>query len=284
MSANAEISFWKMQGSGNDFIVIDNRKSIFPKKNRVKLVEKLCRRGVGVGADGLILIEDDVDVDFLWRFYNADGSEAEMCGNGGRCAARFAYLQGIAGSKMAFKTQAGSVQAQIGDDLVKLEMTPPFGLRQGIVLDCDGVDETFDFINTGVPHVVVTVPENLDQVALAERGARIRYHQEFAAAGTNVNFIEINDEHCLSIRTYERGVEGETLACGTGSVAAALLASESGQVLSPTRVITRSGESLTIYFKKEGSSFTEVFLEGGAVIVYKGVIDSAFLELYKGHN
>ena len=279
MSVNAEISFWKMQGSGNDFIVIDNRQSIFPEKNRVELVEKLCRRGTGVGADGLILIEDDAEVDFLWRFYNADGSEAEMCGNGGRCAARFAYLHRIAGRKMAFKTLAGSVRAQVDAALVKLEMTPPFGLRQGVVLDCDGVAETFDFINTGVPHVVVTVPENLDQIALAERGARIRYHQEFAPAGTNVNFIEIDDEHCLSIRTYERGVEGETLACGTGSVAAALLASESGQVLSPTRVITRSGESLTIYFKKEGSSFTEVFLEGGAVIVYKGVIDSAFLEL-----
>ncbi|RLB74643.1 MAG: diaminopimelate epimerase [Deltaproteobacteria bacterium] len=268
-----------MQGSGNDFIVIDNRQSIFPEKNRVKLVDKLCRRGTGVGADGLILIEDDADVDFLWRFYNADGSEAEMCGNGGRCAARFAYLQGIAGSEMAFKTLAGSVRAQIADDLVKLEMTRPFAKRQGVVLDCDGVSERFDFINTGVPHVVVTVPENLDQVALAERGARIRYHQEFAPAGTNVNFIEINDEHCLSIRTYERGVEGETLACGTGSVAAALLASEYGQVLSPTRVITRSGESLTIYFKKEDETFTEVFLEGGAVIVYKGVIESAFLEL-----
>ena len=279
MSVNSEISFWKMQGSGNDFIVIDNRQSIFPEENRVQLVEKLCRRGTGVGADGLILIEDAADVDFLWRFYNADGSEAEMCGNGGRCAARFAYLCGIAGSNMTFETLAGSVRAQIDGDLVKLEMTPPFGLRQEITLDCDGVDEKFDFINTGVPHVIVTVSENLDQVALAERGACIRYHQEFAPDGANVNFIEINDEHCLSIRTYERGVEGETLACGTGSVAAALLASEYGKVSSPTRVITRSGESLTIYFKKEDGTFTEVFLEGGAVIVYKGVIDSDFLDI-----
>jgi diaminopimelate epimerase len=278
---NAEISFLKMQGSGNDFIVIDNRQSIFPEDNRVKLVATLCRRGTGIGADGLILIEDDadVDVDFLWRYYNAAGAEAEMCGNGGRCAARFAYLQGIAGREMAFKTLAGSVRAQVDDDLVKLEMTRPFAERRGVVLDCNGVSEKFDFINTGVPHVVVTVPENLDQVALAERGARIRYHQEFAPAGTNVNFIEINDEHCLSIRTYERGVEGETLACGTGSVAAALLASEHGQVASPTRVITRSGESLTIHFKKEAEIFTEVFLEGGAVIVYKGVIDPDFMTL-----
>ncbi len=278
MLVNAEISFWKMQGSGNDFIIIDNRKLIFPEENRVELIAKLCRRGAGVGADGLILIENDSEDDFLWRFYNADGSEAEMCGNGGRCAARFAYLNGIAGSKMVFKTLAGSVRARVGDDLVKLEMTRPFALRQGIILDCGGIDEQFDYVNTGVPHAVVTVPEALDKVALAERGARIRYHQEFAPAGTNVNFIKINDEHCLSIRTYERGVEGETLACGTGSVAAALLASEYGAVSSPTRVITRSGESLTIYFKKEGGAFTEVFLEGGAVIVYKGVIEPAFLQ------
>ncbi len=279
MSVNFEISFWKMQGSGNDFIIIDNRQLIFPAENRVELVEKLCRRGTGVGADGLILLEDDPEVDFRWRFYNADGSEAEMCGNGGRCAARFAYLQGIAGAEMAFTTLAGPVRARIDGELVKLEMTRPFGQSLGLTLDCAGSVEKFDFINTGVPHVVITVAEDLDQVALAERGSRIRYHQEFAPAGTNVNFIRINDEHCLSIRTYERGVEGETLACGTGSVAAALLASEAGQVSSPTRVITQSGESLTIYFKKAGLDFTEVFLEGGAVIVYKGVIDAAFLEV-----
>ncbi|MCK5679660.1 diaminopimelate epimerase, partial [bacterium] len=228
--------------------------------------------------DGLILIEDDPYSDFLWHFYNADGSEAEMCGNGGRCAARFAYLKRIASSDMVFRTQAGPVRALVDRSLVKLEMTQPFGLRQKINLDCDGVNEKVDFINTGVPHAVVTVEASLDQVALDERGAKIRYHQEFAPAGTNVNFIKVDNEHCLSIRTYERGVEGETLACGTGSVAAALLASEYGQVVSPTRVITRSGESLMIYYKKAGETFTEVFLEGGAVIVYKGVLDSEFIE------
>ena len=143
MSENVEISFWKMQGSGNDFIIIDNRQLIFPEKNRVELVGKLCRRGTGVGADGLILIEDDpaVDsaVDFLWRFYNADGSEAEMCGNGGRCAARFACLHGIAGKKMAFTTLAGPVRAQVDDELVKLEMTRPFAQRLGVTLDCAGL-------------------------------------------------------------------------------------------------------------------------------------------------
>ncbi len=266
-----------MQGSGNDFIIIDNRKAIFPVTERVKLIAALCRRSTGVGADGLILIEDDPYADFLWRFYNADGSEAEMCGNGGRCAARFAFLKRITGSEMVFTTLAGSIRAQVDGALVKLEMTRPAG-RQHLEIDCGGALEKIDFINTGVPHAVVMVERDLDLVDVAERGAAIRYHQSFAPAGTNVNFIKIEDDYTLSIRTYERGVEGETLACGTGAVAGALIACEHSLVESPTKVITRSGESLTIYYKKEGETFTEVFLEGGALIVYRGVIDRDFLE------
>jgi diaminopimelate epimerase len=276
---SADCSFWKMHGSGNDFIIIDNRRGVFPEKERPQLVARFCRRGSGIGADGLILIEDDPYVDFLWHFYNADGSEAEMCGNGGRCAARFAYLKRIADADMVFRTLAGLVRAQVDGDRVKLKMTTPFGLRQGVQLDCDGALETVDFINTGVPHVVINVDHDLALLAINERGARIRHHQEFASAGTNVNFIEVLNEQCLSIRTYERGVEGETLACGTASVAAALLASKNGLVRSPTEVLTRAGESLLIHYKKVDSSFTEVFLEGGAVIVYKGVLESDFLKV-----
>jgi diaminopimelate epimerase len=271
-----------MQGSGNDFIVIDNRQSIFPRENRPELVAKLCRRATGIGADGLILIENDPYADFLWQFYNADGSEAEMCGNGGRCAARFAYLNRITSVEMVFTTLAGSIRAQVDHDKVKLEMPRPFGLRRQLTLDGAGSSEKVDFINTGVPHAVIKVSGELDAVDIDGRGARIRYHQEFAPAGTNVNFFVVNDEHCLSIRTYERGVEGETLACGTGSVAAALMAAAAGQVTSPTKVITRSGESLTIYYKKENETFTEVFLEGGAVIVYRGVIDAELLTSKNG--
>ena len=278
MLGSEDLPFWKMHGSGNDFILIDNRRGVFPEKRRPQLVSRLCQRGTGIGADGLILIEDDPYVDFLWRFYNADGSEAEMCGNGGRCAARFAYLKRIAGADMVFQTLAGPIRAQVDRDQVKLEMTAPFGLRKGVELDCDGERETVDFINTGVPHAVVVVDQDLASLAITERGARIRYHQEFAPAGTNVNFIEAVNEQRLSIRTYERGVEGETLACGTGSVAAALLAAEHGLVKSPTEVITRAGKSLTIYYKREGQAFKEVFLEGGAVIVYKGVLESDFLQ------
>ncbi len=281
MPASKELFFWKMHGSGNDFIIIDNRGGVFPEKERSQLVTRLCSRRVGVGADGLFLIEDDPDsgVDFLWHFYNADGSEAEMCGNGGRCVARFACLNKIAGTKMVFRTLAGLVRAQVDCDRVKLEMPAPFGLRQGVRFDCEGNLETVDFINTGVPHVVIKVDRGLALLAISERGARIRHHQEFAPAGTNVNFIEVLNEQCLLIRTYERGVEDETLACGTGSVAAALLSSENGLVRSPTEVVTRAGESLIVHYKKEGFSFTEVFLEGGAVIVYKGVLDSDFLQV-----
>jgi len=277
LSIHNEIDFWKMQGSGNDFIIIDNRKSVFPEKDRVEVVAKLCRRATGVGADGLILIEDDPYADFLWRFYNADGSEAEMCGNGGRCAARFAFLKRISGSDMVFTTLAGPIRARVDGDSVKLEMSRP-GDRRQLELDCGGVVEKVDLINTGVPHAVIMAEGDLDLVDVNERGAKIRYHQEFAPSGSNANFIKVEDEFKLSIRTYERGVEGETLACGTGAVAAALIASEYGLVSSPTEVITRSGESLTIYYKKEGESFREVFLEGGALIVYRGVIDRDFLE------
>ncbi len=279
MPDSEDLSFWKMHGSGNDFIIIDNRGGTFPEKERLQLVTRLCRRGVGIGADGLFLIQNDPDpdVDFLWRFYNADGSEAEMCGNGGRCVARFACLKRIAGAKMVFRTLAGLVRAQVDGDRVKLEMTAPFGLRQGLELGCDGELETVDFINTGVPHVVIRVDQDLALLEISGRGARIRYHQEFAPAGTNVNFIKIVNERCLSIRTYERGVEAETLACGTGAVAAALLAAEDGLVKSPTEVVTRAGESLLVHYKKVGPIFKEVFLEGGAVIVYKGVLESDFL-------
>lgn len=277
MQESEDIPFWKMHGSGNDFIVIDNRCRIFPDKDRPQIVSRLCRRGTGIGADGLILIEDNHFVDFLWHVYNADGSEAEMCGNGGRCAARFAYLKGIADADMVFQTLAGLIRAQVDRDQVRLEMTQPFGLRKGVKLDFEGECETVNFINSGVPHAVVMVDQELDSVAVNKRGARIRYHHKFAPAGTNVNFVEVVNEQCLSIRTYERGVENETLACGTGAVAAVLLASECGLVKSPTEVIATSGESLTVYYKKEGALFKEVFLEGGAVIVYKGVLESDFL-------
>ncbi|MBN2707283.1 MAG: diaminopimelate epimerase [Deltaproteobacteria bacterium] len=267
------LSFWKMQGGGNDFIVIDNRGRIFPEKERFAWVRRLCRRALGVGADGLILVEEAQSADFTCRIYNADGSEAEMCGNGGRCVARFAFLQGIAQAEMVFLTPAGAIRARVDGDRVKLEMTRPHSLRQGLELEIEGERIIVDFINSGVPHVVLVVDREPDSLWIRRLGVAIRRHPAFAPAGTNVNFVRILDEQRLAIRTYERGVEAETLACGTGSVAAALLLATRGKVVSPTAVVTGSGEILTIFYKREGLDFSEVFLEGGAVIVYKGVLE-----------
>jgi len=270
------IPFWKMNGSGNDFIMVDNREDIFPNKDRTALISCLCRRRIGVGADGIILLEDDPEVDFVWRFYNADGSEAEMCGNGGRCAARFAFLHGLAGTSMTFRTLAGLIKAEIHQKRVKLEMPPPVDFCREFVLEVGEETVTLDFINTGVPHAVLIV-EDLEVARVREIGRLLRFHGQFQPAGTNVNFISVVDRQSLKIRTYERGVEDETLACGTGSVAACLVASARGLVDSPTWVETRSGEKLLVYHCRAGSGFTEVFLEGDAKIVYNASIALEFL-------
>jgi len=270
------VPFWKMNGSGNDFIMVDNREDVFPHKNRTALISRLCRRQTGVGADGIILLENDQEVDFVWRFYNADGSEAEMCGNGGRCAARFAFLHGLAGTRMTFRTLAGLIKAEIHQERVKLEMSPPVDFCREIVLEAGDETVTLDFINTGVPHAVLIV-EDLEAVGVRDLGRLLRFHGQFQPAGTNVNFISVVDRHNLKVRTYERGVEDETLACGTGSVAACLVASARGLVDSPTRVETRSGEILLVYYCHADAGFSEVFLEGDAKIVYEGVIVPEFL-------
>lgn len=267
-------AFWKMQGGGNDFVVIDNLALGFPGGDPAGLIRNICRRALGVGADGLILLEKASTADFFCRFFNPDGSEAEMCGNGGRCAARFAWEQGLAGPEMVFQTRAGLVRAVI--DLkrrVKLEMPVSAAPRCGLLVDGRDWCEKVDFVNTGVPHVVVMVDQDLEAVDLVGRGSRIRYHKDFAPAGTNVNFVRVINKHCLAIRTYERGVEAETLACGTGSVAAALLCGQRGMVTSPVEIIVKSGEKLLVWFTDSADGRAEVFLEGAARIVYKGVLE-----------
>jgi diaminopimelate epimerase len=263
-----KIPFMKMSGSGNDFILIDHREP-FLKEDRLKdFIRKVCRRRFSVGADGLILIEHSKKADFKWRFYNADGSEAEMCGNGGRCAARFAHLKGIASSSLRFETLAGILSAQVKGEKVKLEMTKPFGLKLDEVLLIDGKEEIFSSINTGVPHAVLFVEdlEGLDPVPL---GRAIRFHSLFAPNGTNVNFVRVGKDSQLSIRTYERGVEDETLACGTGAVASALVAAFKGLVKSPVSIKTRGGEVLTVYYEIEGREVRRVFFEGEVHIIYE---------------
>lgn len=262
------IPFMKMSGSGNDFILIDHREP-FLKEDRLKdFVQKVCRRRVSVGADGLILIERSEKADFKWRFYNSDGSEPEMCGNGGRCAARFAHLKGISGPSLKFETLAGILSATVDGKRVKLEMTKPFGLKLDENLHVDGKKEVFSFINTGVPHAVL-FREDLEKLNVVKIGRAIRRHSHFAPAGTNVNFVRVEKGDLLSVRTYERGVEDETLACGTGVVASALIVAFKGLVKSPVSVKTRGGEMLAVHFEIGGKKVKRVFFEGEVHIIYE---------------
>lgn len=263
------IEFFKMSGSGNDFILIDNRQGTLAVGNVVEFVKSVCERKVSVGADGLIIIEPSDRVDFRWRFFNADGSEVEMCGNGGRCAARFAYLMGIAGGKMSFETGAGIIDAEVRGDVVKLRLTDPRDLVMNDQIQIKNQTLFVHSLNTGVPHVVhfVRDPDGFD---VFNTGRAIRYHEHYQPAGTNANFVTVLDSHTLRVRTYERGVEDETLACGTGSVASALIAARKGQVESPVDVRVQGGELLRIYFEMTSDGFVKVYLEGKAKVVYQG--------------
>jgi diaminopimelate epimerase len=265
-----------MNGSGNDFILIDNRQAVAPP-DLTAFVRLVCRRRLSVGADGLILIENATACDFQWQFFNSDGSRAEMCGNGARCAARFAYLQGIAGRQMTFQTDAGLIDAEIMENRAKIKMTRPLDLHIDDPLPLESGTTLISRVNTGVPHVVLTVDaiETLDVVA---QGREIRWHPAFAPAGTNVNFVGRQADGAIAVRTYERGVEDETLACGTGAVAAALISAVRHRWQSPIVVHTRSGGRLTIHFRREGNVFEEVYLEGDARIVYTGELHEEALQ------
>lgn len=263
-----DIEFWKMNGSGNDFILIDNREGKIKEDQMRTLVVRVCRRRESVGADGLIFLTRSNEYDFAWRFFNADGSEAEMCGNGGRCVARFAHLKGIAGPKMTFGTMAGPVSAEVSGRMVKIRMPAPQGLRTDIPLDPMEGWISADFVNTGVPHAVIQV-RSLSDHPVFEQGRAVRYHSFFSPAGTNADFISIKGKDLIELRTYERGVEDETLACGTGAIASALVASARGMVGSPVKVKTRGGDVLQIHFRGEKDSFSDVWLEGGTSVAYQ---------------
>ena len=260
-----------MQGSGNDFILIDNRRGILKGSNLRNLAMTVCDRHYSVGADGLIVIVPSRRADFKWRFFNADGSEAEMCGNGSRCAARFAHLKKIAKRDLSFETLAGIIHAQVKKDTVNVQLTNASGLRMNIAVPLDSGRRMGHFINTGVPHLVY-LSKDLEHEDVERIGRTTRYHELFKPAGTNVNFIEILAPHKVRIRTYERGVEGETLACGTGSVAAALVAGALGAASSPIEVRTWGGEKLIVSYERSSKAFTSIHLEGEARVICEGVL------------
>lgn len=254
------IPFSKLNGSGNDFLLIDNRRDVMRGVDRPSFAGKVCDRSRSIGADGVILIEPSRRADFRWDFYNADGSRAEMCGNGGRCVARFAATRRIAGREMAFETLAGILHASVRGRRVKLQMTRPRGLAVDRTLTLGGKKFSYSFLDTGVPHAVLFVPD-VSRVDVAGIGRGIRRHRTFAPRGTNVNFVQPVDG-ALWVRTYERGVEAETLACGTGAVAGAILAKVRGLSAPPVSVRTSGGEILIIHFDPDRKDFGQVFLEG----------------------
>jgi len=289
-----KINFTKIVASGNDFVVVDSlsRYLVISLK---KLAQEICDRKFGVGADGLLFLEKTKVADVKMRIFNPDGSEAEMCGNGARCVAfylgsRFkvsatrrggpANFLGGQGSRLKIETKAGIINSEFKGENIKIKLTDPKGIKLDIPIKIDSRLLKVNFINTGVPHTVIFV-EGLDKIDVANLGRQIRYHHKFKPAGTNVDFVEVLTDDSIKIRTYERGVEDETLACGTGSVASALIfvarlplpAGQAGvcPFARQIDIITKSGEILKVYFERLGNNFRNVWLEGKARIVYKGV-------------
>jgi diaminopimelate epimerase len=257
------IVFYKYQGTGNDFVLIDNRTNIFDRERR-DLVAKICHRRFGVGADGFILLQNTEGYDFEMVYYNADGNESTMCGNGGRCIVQFAYDLGVIGEKTTFLAVDGAHDAQVKDGLVHLHMID--------VKEVKNLEKDTFFLNTGSPHYVKTV-EHIQDYSVFEEGYKVRYSSDFKPGGTNVNFMEYVDGK-LFVRTYERGVEDETYSCGTGVTAAAIAASIQGASV-PVAIKTLGGNLEVSFTKKDNQHYTDVYLCGPAIQVFKGEIEIA---------
>src|SRR4029079_15683508 len=256
------LRFTKMNGAGNDFILFDNRTGGIDLDR--KQTAQLFDRHRGIGADGVLLLEKPTNrADFRMRYFNADGGEAEMCGNGARCFARFANKVGGQKAKISFETPAGVISAELKNDLVTLRMTDPADLRLNVDLPLVAENKTVHFINSGVPHVVIPVAK-IDDADVRREGAAIRHHKMFSPNGANVSFIEKRGPNKIAIRTYERGVEDETLACGTGIVASALIFAASEKSSSPITVLARGGDELQVGFEKVPGGFRNVTLTGPA--------------------
>ncbi len=287
MEKGRVIEFFKLQASGNDFVLIDNRRGTGSGINLKKIAKKLCERKFGIGADGILVIEPSKKGDFTMRIFNPDGSEAEMCGNGARCTALWAK-EVLKRNYVRFQTKAGIIEAQVEEkglrkdrdkpgeyNRVRIKMSDPYGLRLDLHVKVFSRTLRVHYINTGVPHTIVFV-EGLDNINVAEIGRALRFHKAFRPVGTNVDFVEVIGDKFIKIRTYERGVEAETLACGTGVVASAII---TGYKLTDSQsrkyrfdVLTKSGEKLKVYFARDVDKITDVWLEGKAYLVYTGKV------------
>ena len=265
------LRFTKMNGAGNDFVMLDNR--VGDLRLASNQIAKICDRHRGVGADGILVLERAANgADFRMRYYNADGGEAEMCGNGARCFARFASRVAGPMEKLSFETPAGVIGAELQGELVRLAMSEPKDLQLGVTIPLPDRQVAAHFVNSGVPHVVVPV-DDLENVDVRGLGSAIRRHDLFAPKGTNANFLKELGSRQIAIRTFERGVEDETLACGTGVVASALIFAAMKKVDGPIGVQVRGGSELQVGFEKEGDQFKSVTLTGPAEFVFEGTID-----------
>jgi diaminopimelate epimerase len=266
------VQFTKMDGAGNDFVLIDNREQNIQLGRRE--IARLCRRRRGIGADGVAVLLPCASgkADWAWHFYNSDGSTAEMCGNGARCFARFVQRVTGAGDRITFETLAGVITATCQGERVTVTLTEPKDLRLDQKIPLSVGTETIHSLNTGVPHAILFVPD-ADRAMVSQLGAEVRHHPYFAPAGTNVNFVELRRPGAIRVRTYERGVEGETLACGTGVTASALISARLHKLESPVPVQVQGGDLLEVSFREENGAFKEVCLSGPAEFVFDGTVE-----------
>jgi len=268
-----KLQFTKMTGAGNDFVMVSNLSGTATLSQ--EQIAHLCDRHFGIGADGLLAVEPSPDsaADCRMRYYNSDGGEAEMCGNGARCFSRYASrLLGLKKEGISFVTQVGIVKAQLVGEEVCIQLTDPATVTGPRSVPLSGGDLVACDCNTGVPHAVVFV-QDIEGTPVAAAGREIRYHGLYAPKGTNVNFAHVSGPSSLIVRTYERGVEGETLACGTGVTACALVAAKIHGVVSPVSVKVRGGDTLTVSFEKTDSGYSQVSLRGPATFVFEGSIE-----------
>jgi diaminopimelate epimerase len=266
------LEFTKMNGAGNDFVVIDARSKKVAL-TREEIV-RLCDRHRGVGADGVLILVPSASgkADCAWEFYNSDGSTGEMCGNGARCFARFVRERTGLDRDLTFETEAGIIRASFLEDRVSVNLTPPQDLRLSQQVPLSTGNETIHSLNTGVPHAVLFVPD-ADKAMVAQLGPEIRRHPHFAPRGTNVNFVQLLGPNSIRVRTFERGVEGETLACGTGVTASALISSKVHKFSSPVNVQVQGGDQLEVSFDGTNGNFANVHLTGPAEFVFNGKIN-----------
>lgn len=272
------LTFSKMAGGGNDFVVIDNRGGRIT--DPVALARRICTRALSVGADGLVLIEGSARATFRMRYWNSDGSAGEFCGNGTRCAARFAFINVIAGRRMTIETDSGIVGAEIGEGgIVTISMPSPQSFRAVRPVTVGSQTIHGSSIRVGVPHYVVFLRDQLWSQNIVPLGRAIRTHPELAPdGGANVNFVSVRGEHAIEVRTYERGVENETLACGSGIVSSAVISAMFGKVKPPVSVLTRSGITLEVELVLRDGYAEEVKLRGDARLIYRATITPETLE------